>query len=167
MLEASKLKEHLPSLRRYAWSLLRNSSDADDLVQECLVRALDRMDTLRAPDDLRPWLFSIMHNVFTSQWRSVANRARLLRERHDVDAAVPPSQEASVHFREILRGLDTLPEEQREVLLLVAVEGFQYDEVAEVLNIPLGTVTSRLSRARDRLMRFVPGFERPLQSGPA
>jgi RNA polymerase sigma-70 factor (ECF subfamily) len=107
-----------------------------------------------------------MHNVFASQGRSLINRARLLRERHDVDVAVAPSQEASVHFQEILRGLDTLPEEQREVLLLVAVEDFQYDEAAEMLNIPLGTVMSRLSRARDRLMRFVQGPERPLQSGP-
>jgi RNA polymerase sigma-70 factor, ECF subfamily len=167
MIEASKLEENLPSLRRFARSLLRNAADADDLVQECLVRALDRMDTLRAQDDLRPWLFSIMHNVFASEWRSVVNRARLLRERHDVDVAAAPSQEASVHFQEILRDLDTLPEEQREVLLLVAVEGFQYDEVAEMLDIPLGTVTSRLSRARDRLTRFVQEPERPSGTSPS
>jgi RNA polymerase sigma-70 factor (ECF subfamily) len=158
----SKLEENIPSLRRYAWSLLRNTADADDLVQDCLVRALDRMDTLRTEGDLRPWLFTIMHNIFVSRWRRMSNRARLLGARTEADVAVAPAQEARAQIQDVLRGLDTLPEEQREVLLLVAVEGFHYDEVAKMLDIPIGTVMSRLSRARDRLGQFVQGHERPL-----
>lgn len=157
----SGLQENIPSLRRYAWSLLRNKSDADDLVQDCLVRALDNMDSLRAGSDMRPWLFAIMHNIFASRWRRIRNRARLLAEQAEPEAIIAAPQQASAEMRDVLRGLDTLPEEQREIILLVAVEGFQYEEVASMLGIPIGTVMSRLSRARDRLSQFVQGQERP------
>ena len=162
MAAVSKLEESIPSLRRYAWSLLRNAADADDLVQDCLVRALDRMETLRSEGDLRPWLFTIMHNVFANRWRRMTKSARFLSDRGEADVAVAPSQEDKVQFQDVLRGLDTLPEEQREVLLLVAVEGFQYDEVAKMLDVPIGTVMSRLSRGRDRLGQFMQGRERPM-----
>jgi RNA polymerase sigma-70 factor (ECF subfamily) len=89
------------------------------------------------------------------------NRARLLAEHTETEASIPAPQQASAEMRDVLRGLDTLPEEQREIILLVVVEGFQYDEVASMLGIPIGTVMSRLSRARDRLSRFVQGQERP------
>ena len=158
----SGIEENIPSLRRYAWSLLRNKSDADDLVQDCLVRALDRMDSLRQDGDLRAWLFTIMHNIFASRWRRVRNRARLLAEYTEPESIIAAPQHASAEMRDVLRGLDTLPDEQREVILLVAVEGFQYDEVASMLGIPIGTVMSRLSRARDRLSQFVHGQERPM-----
>jgi RNA polymerase sigma-70 factor (ECF subfamily) len=158
----SGIEENIPSLRRYAWSLLRDKSDADDLVQDCLVRALDRMDSLRQDGDLRAWLFTIMHNIFASRWRRVRNRARLLADYTETEAIIAAPQHASAEMRDVLRGLDTLPDEQREVILLVAVEGFQYDEVASMLGIPIGTVMSRLSRARDRLSRFVQGQERPM-----
>ncbi len=156
------LEENIPSLRRYAWTLLRNSSDADDLVQDCLVRALDRIDTVRANGDLRPWLFTIMHNLFVSRWRGGKIRAAVTADDAEADLAVSPAQPASVEMRDVLRGLDTLPRDHRQVILLVAVEGFQYDEVADMLGIPIGTVMSRLSRARDRLRDFVEGRERPL-----
>jgi RNA polymerase sigma-70 factor (ECF subfamily) len=162
MAAVSKLEENIPSLRRYAWSLLRNAADADDLVQDCLVRALDRMETLRCEGDLRPWLFTIMHNIFANRWRRMTNSVRLLSDRDEADVAVAPSQEDRVQCQDVLRGLDALPEEQREVLLLVAVEGFQYDEVAKMLDVPMGTVMSRLSRGRDRLGRFMQGRERPM-----
>jgi RNA polymerase sigma-70 factor (ECF subfamily) len=158
----SKLEENIPSLRRYARSLLRNVADADDLVQDCLVRALDRMDTLRTEGDLRPWLFTIMHNVFVNRWRRMTLSARFLSNRGDADVAVAPSQEDKLQFQDVLRALDTLPEEQREVLLLVAVEGFQYDEVARILDVPIGTVMSRLSRGRDKMGHFMQGRERPM-----
>ena len=162
MAAISKLEENIPSLRRYARSLLRNVSDADDLVQDCLVRALDRMDTLRTEADLRPWLFTIMHNIFVNRWHRMTNSARLFSDRGEADVAEAPSQEVRVQFEEVLRGLDTLPDEQRETLLLVAVEGFQYDEVAKMLGVPIGTVMSRLSRGRDRLGQFMQGRERPM-----
>jgi RNA polymerase sigma-70 factor (ECF subfamily) len=158
----SGIEENIPSLRRYAWSLLRNKSDADDLVQDCLVRALDSMDSLRRDSDLRAWLFTIMHNIFASRWRRMRNRARLLAEHTETEAIIAAPQQASAEMRDVLRGLDTLPDEQREVILLVAVEGFHYDEVASMLGIPIGTVMSRLSRARDRLSQFVQGQERPM-----
>jgi RNA polymerase sigma-70 factor (ECF subfamily) len=158
----SGIEENIPSLRRYAWSLLRNKSDADDLVQDCLVRALDSMDSLRRDSDLRAWLFTIMHNIFASRWRRMRNRARLLAEHTETEAIIAAPQQASAEMRDVLRGLDTLPDEQREVILLVAVEGFHYDEVASMLGIPIGTVMSRLSRARDRLSQFVQGQDRPM-----
>jgi RNA polymerase sigma-70 factor, ECF subfamily len=158
----SKLEENIPSLRRYAWTLLRNSSDADDLVQECLLKALDRIDTLRAASDLRSWLFTIMHNLYVNRWRRMKLRARLAADNAEAELAVGPSQQASAEIQDVLRGLSTLTEEQRQIVLLVAVEGFQYGEVAAMLGIPVGTVMSRLSRARDRLREFVEGRERPL-----
>ena len=157
----SSIEENIPSLRRYAWSLLRDKSDADDLVQDCLVRALGHVDALRPDSDLRAWLFTIMHNIFAGRWRRMRNQARLMTEQVEADTAIPAPQQASAEMRDVLRGLDTLPEEQREVILLIAVEGFQYDEVASMLGIPIGTVMSRLSRARDRLSQFAQGQERP------
>ena len=158
----SKLEENIPSLRRYAWTLLRNSSDADDLVQDCLLKALDRIDTLRAASDLRSWLFTIMHNLYVNRWRRMKLRARIGADDAEAELAVGPSQQASAEIQDVLRGLSALTEEQRQIVLLVAVEGFQYGEVAAMLGIPVGTVMSRLSRARDRLKEFVEGQERPL-----
>ncbi|MGH7043359.1 MAG: sigma-70 family RNA polymerase sigma factor [Acetobacteraceae bacterium] len=157
----SKLEENIPSLRRYAWTLLRQSSDADDLVQDCLVRALGRIDTLRAEGDLRPWLFAIMHNLYVSRWRRLKRRPEVAVSDVEAELAMPPSQPASAEMRDVLRGLARLPEDQRQVLLLVAVEGFQYGEVANMLGVPIGTVMSRLSRARDRLRDFMEGRGRP------
>jgi RNA polymerase sigma-70 factor, ECF subfamily len=156
-----KLKETIPALRRYAWAMLRNESDADDLVQDCLLRALDRIDTFRTDGELRPWLFTIMHNLYVSRWRRNRRHAQVMADDADADLAVSPSQPASMEVRDVLRGLDTLPDDQRQVLLLAAVEGFHYDEVARMLGVPTGTVMSRLSRARDRLRDFIEGRERP------
>jgi RNA polymerase sigma-70 factor, ECF subfamily len=156
-----KLEETIPALRRYAWALLRNESDADDLVQDCVLRAIDRIDTFRTDGELRPWLFTIMHNLYVSRWRRNRRRAQVMADNAEADLAVSPSQPASIEVRDVLRGLETLPDDQRQVLLLIAVEGFQYDEVARMLDVPTGTVMSRLSRARDRLRDFIEGRERP------
>jgi RNA polymerase sigma-70 factor, ECF subfamily len=157
----ARLEENIPALRRYAWTLLRNSSDADDLVQDCLLRAIDRIGTLRNERELKPWLFTIMHNLYVSRWRRMKRRAQVTPDDAEAEFAVPPSQPASAEMQDVLRGLDTLPEEHRQVILLVAVEGFQYSEVASLLGVPIGTVMSRLSRARDRLRDFAEGRERP------
>jgi RNA polymerase sigma-70 factor, ECF subfamily len=156
-----KLEETIPALRRYAWAMLRNESDADDLVQDCLLRAIDRIDTFRTDGELRPWLFTIMHNLYVSRWRRNRRHAQVIADDAEADLAVSPSQPASMEVRDVLRGLDTLPDDQRQVLLLAAVEGFHYDEVARMLGVPTGTVMSRLSRARDRLRDFIEGRERP------
>ena len=158
----SSLEANIPALRRYAWALLRNASDADDLVQDCLLRALDQMDTKIPQGDLRPWLFTIMHNLHVSLWRRRTVRAEVMIDRSGADVPVPPSQAAQAEMRDALRGLASLPEEQRQVLLLVAVEGLAYADVAAILGVPVGTVMSRLSRARDKLRDFVEGRERPM-----
>lgn len=161
MTTVARLEEHIPSLRRYAWSLSRSGVEADDLVQDCLMRAIERIRTLRTEDGLRPWLFAIMHNLHVNTWRRHRTRAHVIVEGLDADGAVAASQTATAEMRAVLRSLADLSEEQRSVLVLIAVEGFQYAEVAKILDIPLGTVMSRLSRARDRLRELVEGTERP------
>ncbi len=145
-----ELEVHIASLRRYARSLLRNSVDAEDLVQEALARAISRADSFQTGTNLRAWLFTILHNVHVNQVRSRASRP----DEVPVDAVehrltTPARQEERVEVREMMRAVDELPNEQRQVLMLVALEGLKYDEVAEILGIPIGTVMSRLSRARE------------------
>jgi RNA polymerase sigma-70 factor (ECF subfamily) len=149
----------IPALRRYAWALLRNREEADDLVHDCVVRALDRLHTRRADAELRPWLFAILHNLFVSQTRRARVRAgtERLDGLHEATLGRPPPQEDSLRWEDLMQALDTLPVEQRTVLLLVAVEDLPYAEVARVLEVPIGTVMSRLSRARDRLRRTTDG----------
>jgi RNA polymerase sigma-70 factor, ECF subfamily len=157
----TKLEENIPALRRYAWTLLRNQSDADDLVQDCLVRALDHMDQRTSESDMRPWLFSIMHNLCVSRWRRLRFRSSIVVTDTEADVSVPASQQATAELRAALNGFDQLPDEQRQVLLLVGVEGFEYADVAKILKIPVGTVMSRLSRARDKLRDTMEGRQRP------
>jgi RNA polymerase sigma-70 factor (ECF subfamily) len=144
------LEVHIASLRRYARALMRNSADAEDLVQEALTRAVARADSFQAGTNLRAWLFTILHNVHVNQVRSKAARPQEV-DVDDVESKLvsPPRQEERVELREMMRAIDELPEEQRKVLLLVALEGLKYDEVADMLGVPIGTVMSRLSRARE------------------
>jgi len=144
-------EEHIPRLRRYALALLRDRIRADDLVQDTLERALRKFTLFRHGSDLRAWLFAIMHNVFVNQVRSTAHRMQVDLddvEDHEVSTA---SAEDSTALRDLLGALDGLASEQREVLLLVGLEQLSYDETAKVLNVPIGTVMSRLSRGRERL----------------
>ncbi len=145
-----ELEVHIASLRRYARSLLRNHVDAEDLVQEALARAIARSDSFQTGTNLRAWLFTILHNIHVNQIRSRASHP----DEVPIDAVehrltTPPRQEERVEVREMMRAVDELPLEQRQVLMLVALEGLKYDEVAEVLGVPIGTVMSRLSRARE------------------
>lgn len=148
------IEASIPALRRYALALLRSRQDADDLVQDTLLRALDNLHRLRGDGGVRPWLFTIMHNLFVSQLRKT--KARPVHEAittPDTEAGLlaADSQEEGLHHRDVMRALDTLPIEQRSVILLVAVEDLSYSDVARVLGIPIGTVMSRLSRGRERL----------------
>ncbi|MEA2732278.1 MAG: hypothetical protein QOF70_6753 [Acetobacteraceae bacterium] len=159
-----EIEVSIPALRRYAWSLLRNTDDADELVQDCLVRALDRVATDPAIAAVRPWLFTIMHNLFVSRWRTMRRR-RVTMPGTAVGTAevhVAPEQDNALARRDLLAGLDQLTEDQRQVLLLVTVEGLEYRDVASILGIPVGTVMSRLSRARDNLHAHIGGEKRPL-----
>ena len=153
MSELSRLEAAIPAMRRYAWSLLRNGPEADDLVQDSLVRALDRMSGWQGGTDMRPWLFTIMHNLHVSRWRRLRRFAPVAVDDTDPAFQVGPEQPHRAELRRVAEVMDTLPEELRQVLLLVAVEGLHYAEAAGVLGLPIGTVMSRLSRARDRLRR--------------
>jgi RNA polymerase sigma-70 factor, ECF subfamily len=149
----TRIEACIPALRRYASALLRNREDADDLVHDCLVRALDKLHTRRDDADIRAWLFAIMHNLFISQLRRAKVRpaGELLDETHEASVSVRADQESSLHWRDLVRGLNQLPVEQRTVILLISVEDLSYAEAAAVLNIPIGTVMSRLARGRERL----------------
>ncbi|MDE1147634.1 MAG: sigma-70 family RNA polymerase sigma factor [Azospirillaceae bacterium] len=150
----------IPPLRRYARALVRDAATADDLVQDCLERAITRWHQRRADGDARTWLFTILHNLAVSHIRQNRRRGGQVA----LDDAVaepalsrPPTQEDALRHADLLRALDTLPEDQRAVLLLVSVEDLSYAEAARVLDIPIGTVMSRLARAREKLAQHMEG----------
>jgi RNA polymerase sigma-70 factor (ECF subfamily) len=150
----------IPRLRRYARALTGDPGNADDLVQETLQRALEKYSLWQRERDLRPWLFSIMHNLH------VDGRRRDHRiDFHDDDDLPVPVQRASqadaLALRDLERALALLPADQREVLLLVGLEELSYAEAARALGIPQGTVMSRLSRARTRLKAILAGDTAP------
>ena len=143
--------EQIPGLRRYARALTGGKKEnADDLVQDTLERAYVKWHLFRLGSDMRPWLFSIMHNVFVNDRRLLKNRVNL----EGIDAlerSTAAPQLNHVQARETLAAVGRLAPELREVLILVTVETFSYAETAKILDIPLGTVMSRLSRARTQL----------------
>ena len=147
------LEPLIPALRRFARALARNSEAADDLVQDTLVRAL-RAEHLFHGGDLRTWLFTILLNLDRNRRRGLSRRP-VLAVIEDVDPAAAPASDGS--GRDIERGLALLPAEQREVLLLVTLEGLSYREAAEIQGVPIGTVMSRLSRARSALRAHLEG----------
>src|SRR5690349_17328376 len=153
----TRIEACIPALRRYAAALLRNREDADDLVHDCLVRALDKLHTRRNESDVRAWLFAIMHNLFISQLRRAKTRpgGESLDESHEASMSMAPDQETSLHVRDVVEGLNRLPVEQRSVILLVTVEDLSYAETAQVLGVPIGTVMSRLARGRERLRQML------------
>jgi RNA polymerase sigma-70 factor, ECF subfamily len=152
----TRIEACIPALRRYATALLRNREDADDLVHDCLVRALDKLHTRREDADVRAWLFAIMHNLFISQLRRAKTRPAgdSLDQTHEAAMSTHADQESRLNWRDLVRGLNQLPVEQRTVILLVSVEDLSYAETASVLGIPIGTVMSRLARGRERLRQL-------------
>ena len=147
-----QIARNLPYLRRYARALTGDAWAADDLVQDTLERACRKWLLWRSGSDLRAWLFTIMHNLNANQRRSAA-RAPAWDPIERAENAVGQSgqQIERIALPEAVAALALLTPEQRQVLLLVALEGLRYEEVAQVLGVPIGTVMSRLSRARDRL----------------
>jgi RNA polymerase sigma-70 factor (ECF subfamily) len=143
----------IPRLRRYARALLRDKDRADDLVQDTILRALEKKHLYERGTNLRAWLFTLMHNHYlNSVRRSVRRGQTILVEK--VTLASPAPQLANLELRELERAIARLPEEQRETLLLIGLEGMKYDEVAQICDVPIGTVRSRLSRARTGLHRM-------------
>jgi RNA polymerase sigma factor (sigma-70 family) len=148
----------LGPLRRYARSLTRDESQAEDLVQDTLVRAYERRGSFRSSGNLRGWLLSILHNTFIdNRRRHVAELRRLEQAAHLADTMVPPEQESTVRLQQVQTAFMALPDEQRAALHLVAIEGLPYQEAANALKIPVGTLMSRLGRARAALRGFEGG----------
>ncbi|KPF87076.1 hypothetical protein IP70_05210 [alpha proteobacterium AAP38] len=147
------ITRHIPALRRYALVLTRDPGQVEDLVQESLARALAGSRTWRPGSDLRAWLLSITHNTFISGWR----REQVARTGLEQGAEMVPAPMAAalpdlrVEARQVVERLLALPDSMREILLLAVVEEMSYREIADMLNIPLGTVMSRLARARQAL----------------
>lgn len=150
------IEASIPALRRYARALTRNADSADDLVQDTLVRAL-RSEHLFHGGELRSWLYTILTNLNRNRLRSLARRPTLTSIEDDdaPDASGPESG-----GRDIERALALLVEEQRSALLLVVLEGLTYREVAEIQGVPIGTIMSRLARARAQIKIYLDG-ERP------
>lgn len=152
--------DQLPALRRYAISLTRDATDAEDLVHDALLRAYERQSSFRADRSLRQWLLSILHNTFVDRLRSRRAERRRIEKlageiRSDPDALHrQPEQDHALRLAQVRQAFMSLPEEQRAVLHLVTIEGLGYAEAARALDVPVGTVMSRLARARAALRAF-------------
>ena len=159
MNEAQRLVELIPRLRRYARALVGDRSSADDLVQDTLERAWTKLHLYRRGTDLRAWLFTVMHNVHVNRVRASRATDTLGDEMPELAQRAPQSDALLV--RDLDRSISRLPSEQRAVLLLVTLEELSYEEVARTLGIPIGTVMSRLSRAREKLRAMMLGQPAP------
>ena len=156
--DGQRLLDCIPRLRRYARALLGTAADADDLVQDTVARGWDKLASWRPDSDMRAWLFGIMHNLHADRLRRQPPAAEAL---DDSLPAAPNDPAARLMVRDLDTALRLLPPEQREVLLLVALEELSYQEVAALLQIPPGTVMSRLSRGRERLRLLMEGQPLP------
>jgi RNA polymerase sigma-70 factor (ECF subfamily) len=174
-----RIEAEIPRLRRFARYLARDVDLADDLVQECLLRAVSRLDTWEPGTNLRAWLLTILRNVFLTELRR-ARRAPVTSAHNNVphdpaqaaaqaaaaEGAHEGEQDFAIYLAAVQRAFDRLSEEHREILALVAIEELTYEEAAAVLAIPIGTVRSRLSRARTALRQLLHGQPK-LEEGAA
>lgn len=150
-----EIEAEIPRLRRYARALTRDVVAADDLVQDCLTRALDKFHLWQEGTDLRAWLFTILHNQYVNRVRRAVREGVSVGLKDSEPLLTrPPHQGHRLELRDLERAIAKLPEEQRVAILLVGLEGMRYEEVAAVLNVPVGTIRSRLSRGRDALRRL-------------
>ncbi|WP_051630675.1 sigma-70 family RNA polymerase sigma factor [Afifella pfennigii] len=146
----------IPHLRRFARYLVQDAEWADDLVQECLVRAVASLDRFQPGTNLKAWLFTILRNIYKNDLRKSANRRRVEADlTHEPLTHSEPGQESAVELGEVGEAFGLLSAEHREILLLTAVEGVPYEEAARLLDVPIGTVRSRVSRARARLLQLM------------
>jgi RNA polymerase sigma-70 factor (ECF subfamily) len=148
------IEAEIPKLRRYARALLRDKDRADDLVQDTIVRALQKAHLFQRGTDLRAWLFTMLHNQYVNSVRRAVRQGQNFTA-EKVHLATPATQVAGLELRDLERAIQRLPEEQRTILLLVGLEGMSYEEAAQVCGVPLGTVRSRLSRAREALRQML------------
>lgn len=149
----------IPALRAFAWSLSHNGSDADDLVQDTLIKAWSNRDKFEPGTNLRAWLFTILRNTYYTQ---VIRRRREVRDEtgeYANNVRTPPTQDWSVALRALQTALGRLPAEHREALILVGAAGLSYEEAAEICGCALGTIKSRVNRARARLLKIMDADE--------
>ena len=149
----------IPTLRAFAWSLSHNGSDADDLVQDTLIKAWSNRDKFEPGTNLRAWLFTILRNTYYTQ---VIRRRREVRDEtgeYANNVRTPPTQDWSVAVRALQAALGQLPTEHREALILVGAAGLSYEEAAEICGCALGTIKSRVNRARARLLKIMDAEE--------
>jgi RNA polymerase sigma-70 factor (ECF subfamily) len=152
----------VPALRRYARALTRDADRADDLVQDCLERAIRKRRLWSPTGPLRAWLFKILLNLYRNEVRQLRRRGTQVPiDGLAVEPATPAPQPARIALGEMARAIETLPLEQREALLLVVLEGMSYQEAAGILGIPVGTMMSRLGRARAQLRTMTGASEEP------
>ncbi len=156
-----ELEACVPALRRYARALTRNIDHADDLVQDCLERAISRRGLFRPSGPMRPWLFTILVNLHRNARRTEQRRGKHLDADSLPDLGTPAPQHSHLALAELSRAIDDLPLEQKETLLLVTLEGMAYAEAASILDIPLGTLMSRLGRARASLRQSTGEVQQP------
>jgi RNA polymerase sigma-70 factor (ECF subfamily) len=143
----------IPALRAFARTFCRNPSDADDLVQETLMKALANLDKFERGTKLKSWLFTIMRNTFYTRSKVLGREAPGLEENVSGDTPIAASQETTARAHEVQRALQKLPPHYREVLTLVAILGESYEAAAEICNCAVGTVKSRLNRARHQILQ--------------
>ena len=156
MNDAESIVELIPRLRRYARALSGDRAAADDLVQDTLERAWAKLHLYRRGTDLRAWLFTVMHNVYVNQLRAARPVVQLDEDMPELSQ--PGRESDGLELRDLDLAIRRLPPDQREVLLLVVLEDMRYDEAAGTLGIPIGTVMSRLARARERLRAMLSGL---------
>jgi RNA polymerase sigma-70 factor (ECF subfamily) len=157
----AEIEDYIPQLRRYALALSHNPVAADDLIQESVARALMKSDLFNAGTNLRAWLFTIMHNIHISNTR---------RQKHigmpidpDIAAATlstQPSQEAPLVMKALNKAMQVIPDSQRVAVIMAGVEGMSYEEISQHLDVPIGTIKSRVSRGRDALRKALHGREK-------
>ncbi len=154
---AKLLEPEIPRLRRYALALSHDPVRADDLVQSCLARAVAKQHLWQEGTDLRAWLFTILHNQHVNEVRRSVREGTAVPV-ESVGLSVEANALDKLQLRDLDRAMSRLPEDQRQVILLVGLEGMRYDQVAQILDVPIGTVRSRLSRGRE-MLRVLMGIQ--------
>jgi RNA polymerase sigma-70 factor, ECF subfamily len=151
------LIQAIPSLRAFAISLCRDRNEADDLVQETLIRAWNSLGDFQEGTNFKAWLFTILRNNFYNGLRKLKHQTEYVRSMDNSSFIEPASQDKKLEFEDVIRGLGVLPPDQREALILVTVENMSYEQVAVICGCPIGTVKSRVNRARARLEAHLEG----------
>lgn len=149
------LIESLPDLRAFARSLIRNADKADDLVQDTILKAWAKQDSFEVGTNIKAWLVTILRNEFYSQMRKRGREVQDSEGTYSNAVAIHPAQYGSLDLKDFRKALDQLPDDQREAIILIGASGFSYEEAAEICDCAIGTIKSRVSRARSRLQELL------------